>query len=102
MCIQRKEKLAPREILTALTKLRRPIVLALLTALRFLLISFFGGRWCSFAQMGFSLEMLTRLRKTMVTNLFIVSNVAGAAMQLNCYAIPSTASEKPTAVRARV
>lgn len=49
------------------------MVLALLTTLRFLLISFFGGRWCSFAQMGFSLERLTRPRNTRVTNLFIIA-----------------------------
>lgn len=58
---------------TALTKLCLPMVLALLAALRFLLISFFWGRWCSFAQMGFSLERLTRPRNTMVTNFFIIA-----------------------------
>ena len=65
--------LTTAEIPTALTKFRLPMVLALLTALRFLLISFFGGRWCSFAQMGFSLERLTRPRNTIVTNLFIIA-----------------------------
>lgn len=65
-------RLTTGEIPTALTKLRLPMVLALLAALRFLLISFFGGRWCSFAQMGFSFERLTRPRNTIVTNFFII------------------------------
>lgn len=66
-------RLTTGEIPTALTKLRLPMVLALLAALRFLLISFFGGRWCSFAQMGFSFERLTRPRNTIVTNFFIIA-----------------------------
>lgn len=58
---------------TALTNARLPKLLLFLIALRLLLISFFGGRWCSLAQMGFSLERLTRPRKTTVTNLFIIA-----------------------------
>lgn len=60
------------EIPTALTKLRLPMALARLAALRFFLVSFFRGRWCSFAQMGLSLERLTRPRNTIVTNFFII------------------------------
>lgn len=61
-----------REIPTALTKLRLPMALVRLAALRFFLVSFFTGRWCSFAQMGLSLERLTRPRNTIVTNFFIM------------------------------
>lgn len=48
------------------------MALARLAALRFFLLSFFRGRWCSFAQMGLSLEKLTRPRNTIVTNFFII------------------------------
>lgn len=58
---------------TALTKLRLPMALARLAALRFFLVSFFRGRLCSFAQMGLSLERVTRPRNTIVTNFFIIT-----------------------------
>lgn len=48
------------------------MALARLAALRFFLLSFFRGRWSSFAQMGLSLERLTRPRNTIVTNFFII------------------------------
>lgn len=48
------------------------MALARLAVLRFFLVSFFRGRWCSFAQMGLSLERLTRPRNTIVTNFFII------------------------------
>lgn len=70
------------EIPTALTKLHLPMVLALLAVLCFLLISLFGGRWCSFAQMGFSLERLTRPRNTIVTNFFIIALMLLQALEL--------------------
>lgn len=69
---QSAKKWTSGEIPTALTKLRLPIALARLAALRFFLVSFFTGRWCSFAQIGLSLERLTRPRNTIVTNFFIM------------------------------
>lgn len=83
---QRRQQSAERwtsgEIPTALTKLRRPTALARLAALRFFLVSFFTGRWCSFAQIGLSLERLTRPRNTRVTNFFIMPLLSGQESQL--------------------
>lgn len=87
------------EIPTALTKLRRPILLFLFAALRFLLIFFFGGGCCPFAQMGLSLERLTRPRSIIFTNLFIMALLLFAVVRLNRYAIASRPL-KLTAVRA--
>lgn len=75
------------------------MLLALLTALRFRLISFFGGRWCSFAQMGFSFERLTRPRNTIVTNLFIIALPLSQAWDFTITPFPGRPL-KPTAVRA--
>lgn len=83
---QRRQQSAKRwtsgEIPTALTKLRLPTALARLAALRFFLVSFFTGRWCSFAQIGLSLERLTRPRSTIVTNFFIMPLLPGQKSEL--------------------